>query len=318
MIRRVPIYPDINRSIYNNGGLSEYTPYTIADNNRILIDHEWWNSLTPYIQELITKPVGQNIEYGRIQVPHEYMENDALLGIYQSYLDGYDYNIWYNPDIPNGPQNVVMIPIPKEVKEILMEIHYHGYQGDHPLILELRDNIKRNMDPEKEYFIRLSSTSGKNDIPTQPMNDPDEIVRHLWTNNIFIGREYIRDKPTYLIMIPWNHKIDKKFEFRIFVVNGKLTGACQQWWSTLFHYTIQERDTIQEVLQNIPFLNSVYRTFIADVYIDIENRKCQLIEFNPFGAHCGAGSGLFNWITDFDILYGLGPPELRYLSIINY
>ncbi len=64
----------------------------------------------------------------------------------------------------------------------------------------------------------------------------------------------------------------------------------------------------------------LYKDFVGDVYIDMDEKVCKLVEVNPFGAHCGAGSGLFNWITDYDILYGNSSeePELRYLSIINY
>tara|TARA_R110001599_G_scaffold91574_1_gene240561 strand:+ start:2005 stop:2157 length:153 start_codon:yes stop_codon:yes gene_type:complete len=50
----------------------------------------------------------------------------------------------------------------------------------------------------------------------------------------------------------------------------------------------------------------------------VATQTCHLIELNPFGAHSPAGSSMFNWIQDRDILYGNVPAELRYLSAINF
>ena len=71
---------------------------------------------------------------------------------------------------------------------------------------------------------------------------------------------------------------------------------------------------------SIEFINKVtYNTFIADVYIDMDNIVCHLIELNPFGAHSGAGASFFNWKHDYHQLCGLNENvELRYLSVINY
>ena len=33
--------------------------------------------------------------------------------------------------------------------------------------------------------------------------------------------------------------------------------------------------------------------------------RVYIIEINPFGAHSSSGSALFNWKTDFDLLYGI-------------
>lgn len=63
--------------------------------------------------------------------------------------------------------------------------------------------------------------------------------------------------------------------------------------------------------------------FVADVYVNVNTKICHLIELNPFGAASGAGSSLFNWYKDYDLLYGINHDknkeiELRYLSIIEY
>ena len=83
--------------------------------------------------------------------------------------------------------------------------------------------------------------------------------------------------------------------------------------------TQEELEGFEEALSNLTFLDHIpYHTFVADVYIDTSTHTCHLIELNPFGAHCGAGASFFNWVTDYDVLYGLKPAEMRYLSAINY
>ena len=191
------------------------------------------------------------------------------------------------------------------------------HSGEEQDLTSLRDEIARNMDDGIHYFMRLSSTSGKNERHVSPMKNADDIMDNLIKNKIFLQREYYREKDTYLILIPWNDKIEKRNEFRIFVKNGKLTGITQQWWSQCFNYSQEELILFQHSLENISFLDKIpYPDYVGDVYI--ENGECKLIEINPFGAHIGAGSGLYNWVDDFDILYNLKSDlQFRYLSIVR-
>ena len=120
--------------------------------------------------------------------------------------------------------------------------------------------------------------------------------------------------------MPWNDKIDIRFEFRIFVCNKILTGVSQQSSKLLTQFSMEELEIIEKSLNNISFLDKVcYDTYVGDVYVDIETRICHLIELNPFGCHSGAGAALFNWVEDYDLLHGLvSKPEFRYLSNINF
>lgn len=325
MLKRKPIPPDINRLDYNNGGLHDYDPYIILDKD-IIINKIWWQSLTPFIRQLIKNRLN-NFHVKDVSIPHKIDNTFQELQILdQCYLDGFDYHIWFNSELKNGPQDVQMIYISLEIKDILLELHdnYHDYSVRFSLPEKLNDflgQITNKMEAGKEYFMRLSSTSGKNDRAIMPMCNVDDILNNLIKNKIFVKREYMRkNKDTYLILIPWNDKMDERYEFRIFVKDDKLVGASQQWWSTLFNYTQEELEVIEYALNHITFLKDIpYKDYIGDVYIDIEEKVCKLVEINPFGAHCGAGSALFNWITDYDILYNKKKgPELRYLSVINY
>jgi hypothetical protein len=322
MLKRVPIYPDINN--VNNGGIHEYDPYIFVD-NQLLIDKKWWNTLLLNTQTQIEKQF-DSFELIDINFPHSADNNSQILKrLDQIYLDSFDYHIWYNNQLEDGPRNVKKIHINQDIKTALINRHYHRETNtDH--ILHLQTMIQDQIDIGQKYFMRLSTTSGKNAREIVPIESVNEIMDNLIKNEIFVKREYLRDKDTYLILIPWNNKIQKQNEFRFFVKNGKITGITQQWWNILFNYTQNDLDIFEKAFSNISFLNMIpYTDYIADIYVDMDLHICKLIEINPFGAHIGAGSGLFNWITDYAQLYDdsngdsySNEIEFRYQSIINY
>ena len=324
---RQPISPNIRFSDYNNNNLHEYDPYIIDDDNEVSIDSSWWGSLTDYIKELISIRLHDNFNLVTLKIPHDIPNEDSrLLIIYQSYIDGFDYNVWYPLTTNFNISGVKMIHIPDVLKKSFLKTPNKN------MVTNFLKNVYDLVDQNQKYFVRLSSTSGKNEKAIKPFtfNEqyPDELIKHLTSMNLFATREYKRDKDTFLICIPWNNSIDDRCEFRIFVVNNKLTAASPQKWWEVHNYSPKELKAIETALNNCTFIvNDVYKTFVADVWIDMKNKTCSLIEFNPFRAHCGAGSSLFNWETDWDILHGINShstssppitPILRYLSIINY
>lgn len=323
MLVRHPILFPINKFDYNNNNLHQFDPYILKD-DKIIIDKVWWKSLSKYTQSLISTKLTTNYELGIVEIPHDIQkdnESKMLNIVYQSYLDGFDYNIWYDVNIPNGPQNVNMIHVPNVIKKILKDIFKTGVQNNSDELLNFKNEINKCLVKHNSYFIRLSSTSGKNENSLVELHNTDQIIKHLSSNKLFVFQEYERmDKDTFLIIIPWNENINERHEFRIFVVNGKLVGASIQKWWDLIQHSSEELEIFEHVLSNIQFLNSFEnKTFIADVYVNVHTESCHLIEVNPFGAHCGAGSSLFNWITDYDLLHGKNEKiELRYLSLINY
>jgi hypothetical protein len=325
---RKPIYPDMD-NICNNRNLHEYSPYFISDKVNI-IDQDWYNSLSDYCKDLIKQRI-KNFIIEPIKIPHEFQfdnEEKFLAAIYKCYIDSFDYNCWYQylktNNVDNTPNNVVMIPISTDLKRLFIELHenHQHYSNEIKILKEFRDEINKYMDSNKEYFIRLSSTSGKNEKSVNIFTKSEDIINHIIGLKLFIDQEYKREnKDSYLILMPFNHKIDQRYEFRIFVVNNKLTAVSQQNRYELHQFSSKELKAIEYSLNNISFLDKCpYTTYVGDVYIDIETKTCNLIELNPFGAHSGAGAALFNWIIDYDLLHGLTDtqPEFRYLSVINY
>jgi hypothetical protein len=333
MLLRNPSYPDHNR-ICNNRNLHEYAPYIITDNGNV-IDTEWWKSLSGYCQELIIERTNNNFSIKKISMPHNFQFDNKekfLSTVYRCYLDSFDYHRWHNPNLINGPKNVSLVPITTQLKEIMLDIYasqksYCDYIKDIKVEnIEILKSFEKEINkvleanPNTEYFIRLSSTSGKNEKSVEPFSTSLDIISHISSVKLFVDQEFKRfEKDTYLIIMPWNNNIEPRSEFRIFVVNDKLTAVSQQNRHDLYQYSKKELKIIEHALNDITFLtNTPYGTFVGDVYIDLESKTCKLIELNPFGAHSGAGASLFNWIDDYDILHGNSQPEFRYLSIIAF
>ena len=328
---RKPIYPDDNL-VCNNRNIHEYTPYIITLEGNI-IDQNWWNSLTDHCKNIICQRTNNNFKLGDVTIPHDFQfdnETKFLTIMYKSYIDAFDYNIWWEHlainNIKNSPTNVSMFQVSADLKKLFVEIYDNNKPysdlADNPFLLEFRNNIATYINPGEQYFIRMSSTSGKNEKYVKPFESADEIVAHIASVKLFVDQEFRRDnKDSYLIAMQWNENIDTRYEFRIFVVNNKLVAISQQNKYELYQYSSIELDIIEHALNNISFLDSgPYPTYVGDVYVDMETKICCLIEFNPFGVFSGAGAALFNWRDDYDILHGLTnmPPEFRYLSIINY
>jgi hypothetical protein len=315
---RVPIYPIKNLKC-NNRNLHEYSPYVINENNENIIDETWWCSLTNYCKNKICQLT--KFKLGKVAIPHEFQFDNGskfLTIMYKCYIDSFDYNIWYDyiKNNDNMPQNVVLIPIDQNFKDTFVEL-YNSNEKYSNQLENFKNDIEVKMKHE-QYFIRLSSTSGKNEKSVESFKSVDDIISHISSVKLFIDQEYIQKKESYLIMMPWNDYIDDRYEFRIFVVNYKLTAVSQQNFKKLYNYSCEELEIFEHALNNISFIKlTPYKTYVCDVYVNMETQTCHLIELNPFGAHSGAGSALFNWIDDYDILHGLRDTEFRYLSIIN-
>ena len=337
MIIKKPIFP--NSEIHNKANTNNHKEYEPFSNNSgtNVIDKDWWNNfLNDDIRQRIIDRTNNNFTLDNIEKPHEICvnkEDNFINNVFWSYFEGFDYNKWYTNNIPNGPKNIEFVQITNNIKELFTVHMYTGkpINTENDELNELNEltNFKQKINNSikkinvEKYFVRLSGTSGKNEKSVEPMHNSDEIINHLASVKQFLYREYSKlNKETHLIIMPWNDKIDQRYEFRIFVVNGKLTGISQQFWTDLFQYSEEELEIFIKAFNDIKFLDfngSIHKTFVGDVYVDIESHICKLIEMNPFGMYSGAGSSLFNWIDDYEQLYGYKDTiEFRYLSAIDY
>lgn len=77
------------------------------------------------------------------------------------------------------------------------------------------------------------------------------------------------------------------------------------------------RDAIADFHESVKDVFAYVPSYVMDVVV-FEDFSVQIIELNPFGAHMSSGSALFNWKTDYDIMYGNkqegNKPEIRVLK----
>jgi hypothetical protein len=118
------------------------------------------------------------------------------------------------------------------------------------------------------------------------------------------------DKELKIYLIPWQN-IDVNKEFRIFVYQNKITAISQQ-----DIYTVNKLANDNLINGWVKIIQTYFNNFIKDKFIHIgnysidfailENDIPYFIEINSFGSQYAAGSSLFHWIIDNDILYGDG------------
>lgn len=261
----------------------------------------------------------------RVTVPHTYnKDNDKswLLTVYTAYITAFDYNKWWTEQLCPG---VKLLKVNDQLKHFIVQ-----YQTDllssrinidsADLLKTLLNELKEIMIPGQEYFMKLSGTSGKNEKSLSPLTSPHDVVKRMLTVKQFYTQEYSSSKDTFIVLVPWNDNINCRNEFRLFIVDKRIVAASPQKWWEDHHYSYQEIRNIELSLLSagVVLNNITYNDCVADVYIELDKGVLHIIELNPFGAFCGAGSSLFNWNKDYNQLNGFNDYcELRYLSTIN-
>lgn len=345
MIHKPISYFDVqkNPKNYNTNNLHEFDPYLYVSSEKTLyIDSNWWTkTLSEPAKNMIVERIGKldiditiNHKY-LVETPHSYEKSDAELIVYRAYIDSHDFHVWF-PMVQKlhappalcvpGLENTHLIKLTLEEKQNLAHLACKRMkkakpinQDDIALLQSLQVKLAQYLDGQTEWFMRLSGTSGKNEVSVEPITTYDMLLRKLISNILFLHQEYEReDKETFIVLKPWNDEIQKPKEFRVFFCNGKITGVSQQYWQRVVSFREEDLETIAYAIENATFLKlAPYPSFVADVWISFREKKCYLIEYNPFGAHCGAGSSLFEWQKDYNQLYGhTNFAELRFTSVL--
>lgn len=180
----------------------------------------------------------------------------------------------------------------------------------------------------KGVFVRTDHVSLKTGIHGKgPYTSIKQIIESICTSTP--GHKAVEqyDTTINLYIIPWL-ELETDYEFRLFVYNNKLTGiSVQHIYKRNEKLNNKTDDDIKNLVQRIIdyFYNNFLKKWsltksknmIENYTIDIAFLNINLIYFievNPFGAEHAAGSSLFHWIYDKDILCGNGDiVEFRYV-----
>lgn len=311
----------VNKKIINNNNFHHLEPYQV-DSNRIMINKSWFNQQPSFIKSDIYQILSDfNIDFVdniviKDNILAEYYEwHNMEINIYWKFTDGYDYEKW----IKYMDQKIYkyeLLEILQPIKNILAQKYLCRQLSDeednllHGFINKI-SNILNKIGSNTGYFVKLGSSSAKQSHILKPLKNSSEIMNFL-NNRQFMETEYQMQKTTFLVIMPWKIDIRKKYEFRVFVYNRRVTAISQQFWNKCFNYNITKIKSIGFLILNSNIWKILpYNSLVADVYY--ANGEIHLIECNPFGAFSPSRSALFGWIVDHNILYGNCDPEFRYI-----
>lgn len=188
--------------------------------------------------------------------------------------------------------------------------------------------IARRMQSERgerllteKWFFRWASVSPKDGAPPgYPITGPNgvkNILRMIVTSKRSYNALLQGDRILYFTKYRDDWNPDR--EFRVFIRKGRVTaisqyGSMHSYWSSYSDDILLELgqsivDFCQTILKQVPKFDG--KDLTMDVIVDPSLTKIELIEMNSFGYWQAAGSALFDWLDDYDKLYGYTSVCLR-------
>lgn len=176
---------------------------------------------------------------------------------------------------------------------------------------ELAADIQKIMDNGQApdgWFVKIGPCSTKHQYPPVPVFSGQEAVEHLLDANP-VMTHINKGSAACVAMRPWDKKISKHNEVRVFVRKGRVTGVSQQAWYSLqiLINLLSSKDVIESAQRCYDEFNErlkpEYRfnyecTFDAYLTTDA-TLQTHLIEINSEMFGWGpAGASLFHWKSD--------------------
>lgn len=172
--------------------------------------------------------------------------------------------------------------------------------------------------PSPPYFARLSRCSTKGGQGgVGPFYTAKQIVTALVTSYRCVN-VFERQEPVGLYLLPFCSHFDCNKEFRVFVCKNRVTAISQYneaedcGWGAY-----SDTDLTKVVDHTVILLVATLKqaavlklalpaSFTLDVFCHADQDfAVELIELNSFGAQLAAGSCLFDWVKDYEMLYGM-------------
>lgn len=190
----------------------------------------------------------------------------------------------------------------------------------------------------QKWFARLKRCSSKDGVyGAGPLMSSSEIVTSIVTSlRTYKSLEHCieigADETLYLT--PWRDDWNERLEFRVFVCNKRITCISQYCWNKTVGFNTENLSIIAPRIVeycDTEIINKFNQdSFVIDVIVVMQQSdtevstimpstifSIELVEINSFGAESPAGSALFHWLNDYDIMYGLGDTPsivVRYVS----
>ncbi|CAF0881187.1 unnamed protein product [Adineta ricciae] len=240
--------------------------------------------------------------------------SDGFNNLLILYHESFDYQ-HHHDEKTMGLANI--IPIPNKHKGEMGEITLIRMQTDRSItnflerdaIEYLLPLIRAAMVSHPAWFVKLSAQSSKHDFSIKSVQTAEDVLNVITNSPTLYKVEWQhRNKPTYIILKPWNSSITKQNEFRLFIWLNKVTAATQQHWYAELDHSQEYIDTVVNTINNYEHSPKLPSICVLDVVI-LEDGTMIIIELNPW---ISSGGGLFDYTMDYKVLYGLeGDAELR-------
>jgi hypothetical protein len=188
---------------------------------------------------------------------------------------------------------------------------------------ELEDMVHRYEFPTDifngtKYFVRSEGVSLKEGIHgVGPYVDFKSIIESIVTCRLGHSPIYPETTEIVLYLYPFIENLNSIKEFRVFVHNNRITAISQQALydvnDILDKLNDDEKNKLIKFWIDIILTNFENEIKNKIVHIDsyvmdfaiLQDNKPYFIELNSFGKEYASGSALFEWITDYDVLYGM-------------
>jgi len=188
---------------------------------------------------------------------------------------------------------------------------------------EVLERLKINW-IEGQYFIRFDSASPKDGTVEFPITNPESVIMALITSKRALTSLNIGYNKLYFM--DYDPDFDNRKEVRVFVKSNKVTCISQydSYRSGYFNQFTDEnlttitKNIVNEVENNlIPLISNNIKTtdFTVD-YLVKRDLSIKIIELNSFGYWLSAGSCLFSWKTDREIMYDKENKQNVYFRIL--
>jgi len=260
-----------------------------------------------------------------IAVPHlnEIKHSGPCGHVYQAYVGCFDFARW-----SHMKPEAVLVPLHSADRSALEALARRQALGGSRLqdgdMESLGTSLLASLDEAIQRvggkaFAKTAEKSAKNDVALHPHETALSVVRELTASQDVLqqslgrGGTGHRQTARYLVVQPWDARVNASNEFRLLIQNGHVVGITQQQWcrdvglteeSVLAMVNSLLELWYRKLLPLSPFSDCTLDAFVAD-------GEAHLIEVNPCGVWASSGGGLFHWIYDRALLSHDGPLIVR-------
>lgn len=197
-----------------------------------------------------------------------------------------------------------------ELKKCAVTCTISGNIDAHRDVLEPIINRLESQWCDGRWFFRFNGRSPKDGAIEFPVLTPRHVITKIITSKR--GFTSLIDGEDTIYFVKYVDNWDRKREFRVFIYKQQVTAISQYTYdkcilsgkSSAFAKEIGLKIKTYLEKEVLPIVCAAIGTnnVVCDIYVN-EDSSLRIIEFNSFGYWLAAGSALFNWLTDRELLY---------------